>query len=352
MVKYVFVSLMENGIGGGVSHLMKLEKNYLKQNEKKVSTISIFKNASITSVSNQETDVVISDRKYVHVNKLTDIKKMINLFSLIIPIFNRKTKKKFNDSISSNSIVTCTDPYVINYIKRRDDIEVIFEIHTSITQNKNYRLLLKLILFLNKKKIDKVIYLDAVDEKFLNKYEFTSIRVRNYIIDEYNYNKELRNDKLVYFGLIQKVKAIDEMIKYSNDNNIKIDFYGKIIDYSIEELEKLNVNKMCNFYTKAYDLSEMKDIFSNYSGYIMASKFEGQPLTVIEAIDLGLPIICPTSLTPVVSMVDKLHIDWMNFEEINKVINNSEFRNERVKQLKKIDFSIQEHMELKYSDLK
>lgn len=108
-------------------------------------------------------------------------------------------------------------------------------------------------------------------------------------IDKYwNFNDRL--DKLIYIGRIDnKQKNIKKTVKFANSKKIDIDFYGN---------GNINLIKGQYCHYKGIIKKNSKDIISKYKYLILASKYEGFPFSIIEALSCGTPIIisnfCPS----------------------------------------------------------
>lgn len=112
------------------------------------------------------------------------------------------------------------------------------------------------------------------------------------IIEIKKRKKNSFNKKLIYFGRIDtKQKQIKKMIKFSEQLNLSIDFYGSGNTKVFKDNESLYKGMLKN--------DDILDELQNYHFFILLSNYEGFPLSVVESLSAGVPIIinnfCPSS---------------------------------------------------------
>lgn len=112
------------------------------------------------------------------------------------------------------------------------------------------------------------------------------------IIEMNKRKKNTFNKKLIYFGRIDtKQKQIKKMIKFGNQLNLSIDFYGSGNKKLFKGKESL--------YKGILENNDILEVLQNYHFFILLSNYEGFPLSVVESLSAGVPIIindfCPSS---------------------------------------------------------
>lgn len=110
------------------------------------------------------------------------------------------------------------------------------------------------------------------------------------------------NINILFLGKLCKAKGVYDVIeagKYIQNNNVTINLYG---DGNLEEFEKLIVenNLQKKIEIKGWISGNKKDeAFRNSDIYILPSYSEGLPMSILEAMAIGLPIIStPVGGTP------------------------------------------------------
>lgn len=113
--------------------------------------------------------------------------------------------------------------------------------------------------------------------------------------DRFSYISCNTINKFCVVARLTRQKGIDILLdKLSQlDNNIlmsiRIDIYGEGPELGniIEQIERLKLNKVV-FYMG--EIVNPRAIFKNYSALLMPSRYEGLPLTMLEAMSCGLPV--------------------------------------------------------------
>ena len=129
-------------------------------------------------------------------------------------------------------------------------------------------------------------------KKYINKTFKTDFKkisvIENYISKEFfEYNKTniKKPNSFIFIGRINYQKLDKEFLKLVKKMNIKIDVYGNIEDERV-----IKENSFLNY--KGLILNEnIPSILSNYKYYILLSKIDQNPKSVLEAMRCGLIVV-------------------------------------------------------------
>lgn len=114
-----------------------------------------------------------------------------------------------------------------------------------------------------------------------------------------------RNIKCVYIGRLEPYqKGLDMLIEacksIQNDleeSGVHFSFYGSNIEHKLENLKQqvieYGLTNLITFHDGVYGM-EKKEILLNSDVFIMTSRFEGQPMGLLEALSYGLPCLVTT----------------------------------------------------------
>ncbi|MGL6057435.1 MAG: glycosyltransferase [Culicoidibacterales bacterium] len=149
-----------------------------------------------------------------------------------------------------------------------------------------------------------------------------------------------KSKKIVYIGQIDKRKQLDQLIEaYVNiDPKIRKDWMLEIYG---DGLDRKNLQKKLSQYNDLQikylgRTSNVREVFSKAAFTVLTSKNEGLPLTLIEAISVGLPVVsyntCPGIREIVVNQKNGLLVEQDNIQDFTdamiNLITNSEKRSE------------------------
>jgi len=247
---------------------------------------------------------------------------------------NNKKIKNLPQPFNKPDLVVFHTIYYPQYIDlykqcKKENIPYIIIPHGSLTKEAQKQKWFKKLpanMFLFNRFINNAVAIQYLIEGEMEK----SRRVNKYIIagngielnsERKEYNKENKVFKIIYIGRYDTyTKGLDILIKaavlikeFLRENNIKIILYGtdyrgrkqqieEIINYNkVSDIVKLNgpiwgkekVNTMCK-----------SDLF------IQPSRTEGQPIGLMEAIEIGLPCII-TEETNYGKIIEKEQIGWL-----------------------------------------
>lgn len=225
-----------------------------------------------------------------------------------IPL-NKMSKSEVKKAIKEfkPDIVHAHDPRAICTVGRiKGDFKIIAHVHNNRPDFK--KLSLNSILFnyiVKKKKIRKIFWVSnsCFDDYHFNKNVKEKSLVLNNIINQEEIMAKAKNailqDKtdIVFLGRIsyQKnpqrlIQIISEIVKKKSDIKVGIIGDGDLreeCENLAKDLKLENNVKFYGFQTNAFGLLKNSKLF------LMSSRFEGNPMCVLEAETFGLPIIAP-----------------------------------------------------------
>ncbi len=133
------------------------------------------------------------------------------------------------------------------------------------------------------------------DQKFLCKnfkFDESKLKIRPnwvYEIETYPIEKRPMN-KILSIGRLEEQKNFYELIYSFADSSFEIDIYGKGSEK--EKLEILaNENNVNVNFKGVIEYTNLQKIYKNYAFYVSASKYEGNPKTILEAQNSGCIVI-------------------------------------------------------------
>ncbi|MDD7568927.1 MAG: glycosyltransferase family 4 protein [[Actinobacillus] rossii] len=190
---------------------------------------------------------------------------------------------------------------------------------------------------------DKVIVLTERDKNnFIKAFSIKNTKlivIPNYFIFNYNVKSyNIQSKKIVSVGRLVKIKQFDHIIKIS-ENLFKIypdwewHIYGQGELYG--KLEKEIKDKNLNSHVRLMGHRDnINSLLGDYSFFVMTSRYEGLPLSILEAQSNGLPVIsydCPTGPSEMITdnengFLIKQNDTNMLYEKINLLIEDSKLR--------------------------
>ena len=224
------------------------------------------------------------------------------LYYFLLPFFHKKTIKKCsffktNQMLGSQALVIIK--LFIN--KKAKIISRTGHQLSFVRKNKKQRLgyLYALLLeFFTYKICDKALVTskqmrDSIVKNYKIKKDKVEI-IANYINTETfspNPNIKKYSDRIIYIGRIIPQKNLPNLIKALKNTNVTLDLIGNKTDTSgLEKLAK-NLGVKINFPLSNVPNNEIPDILNKYKIFILPSKWEGMPKTLLEAMSCGLSCI-------------------------------------------------------------
>lgn len=212
------------------------------------------------------------------------------------------------------------------------------------------RILLRIVL----KRTNKIIVLS---DKYVNDVKTFSRRVEVLVLhntssiqrkkesDDKTYKKEF-----VCISNYIESKGIKELVQsFSNDamHEFSLDIYGNIYESNFyKEIENIKSNNV--HLNDAVDRDELEETLDKYDCLILPSWNEGQPIIVLEAMSLGIPVIA-TSVGDIPNMLGddyKLYANPKDIPSLEEAI----LRFDKTDQKSKISEYLLERYHSKYSN--
>lgn len=224
---------------------------------------------------------------------------------------------KFIFSFKSKSIIDTIHPDIICFIDRQTAIfpasstsKKIFIIHSpeamdfyrsySIRKNRLHYLLFQLIKFLQDrliKKSDYVVVFNKYIESYLRKRGVnTATFIRNGI-DIMNLSNKGDEKFILYGGRFDWNKNVCELIQAFEDIcNSYADYDLYLIGYGLEERKIMSLIEKRNLQSRVNVMSplprnEFLEFMGKCSFFVLPSFFEISPVTILEAMALGKPVV-------------------------------------------------------------
>ena len=322
-MKILHITSITNPKGNGVAAAVE---NYFKY-EKKIVEVAIY---------NIEKDIVHDDMSFNYTNykTISSLPKGFNKPDLVI--FNELYKIKY-----------------ISLYKEclKNNIKYIIIPHGCLvkeSQNKHKikKIIANILLFNNF--IKKSFAIQFLNENEKNKSKFNrhksiisgnGIRKPTYINE---FNDNFKN--IVYIGRYEiNCKGLDLIVnvceKYKSwfiNNKVKILLYGRDSGDDLKDLKKMvrdkNVDNIVSINGPVFD-KEKEKVLKNAYCFIQCSRFEGQPMGIIEALSIGLPCVVTygTNVGDYISinkcgLSSGLMIDDI-FNNINVIVSDEKLRN-------------------------
>ncbi|PZX64697.1 glycosyltransferase family 4 protein [Hydrotalea sandarakina] len=249
---------------------------------------------------------------------------------IYVLIFDRKIKIVHIHSASNGSFIRKS---ILTHIGKVLNKKVVLHIHSGNFKNYYYNAgLLKKYIIYTLKKSDKVICLSNEWLEFYSK----ELNLKNVIVlpnpvdthvkTLFDYNKEKIN--LLFLGKVCKEKGIFDLIEFLKTN---VWFQKNYIGLTIAgngEIQKLlhiinNENLSEHIQYIGWIKAEEKNrVIQEADIYILPSYFEGVPISILECMSAGKPIIA-TKVGGVPSIVEANENGWLfepgKFEQLNKI---------------------------------
>ena len=286
-----------------------------------------------------------------------------NIVAEGIKTYNSKNYNQITllpEPFNKPDLVIFNEVYKPKYIKLykeclKNNIKYVIIPHGCLVQaSQNKRKLKKLLgntLLFNKfiKNASAIQFLNNTEKENTKlKYKKAIIAGNGVNKPSYKNDSNCKNKDLVFIGRYEiKHKGLDLLVnvcnKYRNwfkEKNIKIQLYGRDSGNNLsilkELIEKNNVSDILKLNGPVYE-EEKKNVLENAYAFIQTSRFEGQPMGIIEALSIGLPCIV-TYGTYVGDFIEKnncgiasdFNIDLI-FNSIKTICENEKLRNTMAK---------------------
>lgn len=298
---------------GGAQKITSLLANSLIENSYEVDIISTFKekNSELFNL-NKNVNVICVENNYKYSLKNKITKRLNKYFG----IYKENTKVIYNflyddrfiqdiiDKINEKNydVVIGVEAYysmLLGIIKNKINSKTIAWQHNSF--DTYFRNKYKYFWNMDKlfketiSKVDKNIVLTNYDkEKFDDKFGINSICINNFVPINTEKTTNRDNNMFVTIGRFSYNKGYDLLInsfKLFNDKNKewKLTIIG---DGKNPQILKMIKKHNLQNYIKIIQTIDVEKYLLNSDIYLLPSRYEGMPLSYLEAIKCGLPVIC------------------------------------------------------------
>ena len=282
---YVIEDFSENG---GVERIVSEKANTLSmQYNHQVTLISVY-------YDNRPQHYQLADKvKLIHLN-VPFAKKTNNLVSRFLTRINTMIIA----IIRLNKVITKINPDIIFFATTLGAILLpfcrtkaikIYESHLA----RNFNPFNKLFI-LTEKRAERIICLTSGDAKEFKNAKQVDI-IPNYINDVTSYTDDYGVRKAIAVGRLERQKGFDILINCWKEISRKfpdwsLDIYGdgscrESLQQQIKRLHLEDKVKLCGRH------NDIMSVYPHYSLHLMTSRYEGLPMTLIEAQACGLPSV-------------------------------------------------------------
>ena len=202
--------------------------------------------------------------------------------------------------------------------------------------------------FIGEKKIndfDKVISIAKWEEPYLEKLGVKKekiVYIPNGIPDEFFEIKTKKGKNILFLGRISPVKNLEILIKAMKKTNLQLDIIGPVEKDYKERLERLvktlNLSNI-SFKPPIYNLKEKIFLIDNYEIFVLPSKREAMPQSLIETMARE-KIVISSDNTGSKEIINNNNNGFLfqigNKEELSNIIKNIQSLNESEKKQIKI----------------
>lgn len=197
-------------------------------------------------------------------------------------------------------------------------------------------------------KYDQFVVLTEEDKEQWIKKNHRTICIPNILPFETEVQSELSSKSAIAVGRLDAQKGFDKLIRiWKKVNSVHSDWHLDIYGDGKDKQILLNLIEELNLHEAISIHAPTSDIISSYlssSLFIMTSRYEGLPMTLLEATSLGLPAICYNfKCGPKDVIIDKQNGFLINENDektivdcINIIINNEKMRKQMGQEAKRL----------------
>lgn len=246
-----------------------------------------------------------------HFYKLIDVGRKVKKLCL---------EKKYDYIYTPHTVMT-----LIGYFfKNKDAKQFSAEHHSFIKGNSNFNKKIKRIFY---KKLDKVILLTDQEESVYKDMGCNISIIPNATGYYSKESAELNNKKIIMVARFVDQKNYPELLKninvFKKYPDWKLEIYGNGPDE--EKMQEIIISRGLENNIKIIkSVPNIKDKYLESSMLILASKYEGLPMVLIEAMSFGLPCVsfdCPTGPKKLIKdNEDGFLVENGNYDELNEKI--------------------------------
>lgn len=255
-------------------------------------------------------------------------------------------EKKYDYIYTPQTVMT-----LIGYFfKNKDAKQFSAEHHSFITGNSNFNKKIKRIFY---RKLDKVILLTDQEENVYKDMGCNISIIPNATSYYSKESAELNNKKIIMVGRFVDQKNYPELLKnidvFKKHPDWKLEIYGN--GPNEKQMQEIIISrKLENNIKIIKSVPNIKDKYLESSMLVLASKYEGLPMVLIEAMSSGVPCISFDSPTGPKKIIkdneDGFLVKNGNYNELNEKI---ELLIENIELRKKLGSKAKENMK-RYSN--
>ena len=275
--------------------LIYYEKMLDENNDLKITFVTYGDDNDLDLAVNLERIKVIPVYSTIKKNK----SKIINLIKSFYIPFLLKNKIKDIDVIKQYQLQGAWISIIYKYLVNKPLIvRTGYDMYSfSIKEKKAIlkRCLYKSLTNLSLKKSDLYTVSSQSDYNFLKinfKFDESKLLIRpNWVLEVNNYPIENRSkNKILSIGRLEEQKNFFDLINSFAGSSFEIDIYGEGSEK--EKLQNLaNESSVKVNFKGTISYSHLQTIYKDYAFYVSASKYEGNPKTILEAQNSGCIVI-------------------------------------------------------------
>jgi glycosyltransferase involved in cell wall biosynthesis len=297
----------------------------------KITVVTYGEENDLTLVKNEFIEV-IPIYKYVKFSKF----KIINLIKsfFIITILKNIIQGESYDLVIQNQLLGSWVSYQFKKLKKIPlIIRTGYDMYEfSKNENKSYakQFFYRLITKKSLKYADLYTVTSECDKNFLieqfGEIESSKIEIRKNWVSLNNANKlnsleERYSKKIVCVGRIEDQKNYKTIINALKDTDFTVDIFGEGTEKN--EITKLAKKQNVQIKFKGIlDNNKLKELLTNYKYFLTASKFEGNPKSVLEAMSAGCLIIASDIKNHKEFLNNENSILFQDTNSLNKILKN------------------------------
>jgi len=268
-------------------------------------------------LSKMDYEITVYGRKYYLPNELKEYK---SVKIKKIPVLNIKGLEAFIHSFISTILACFSDADILHFHAQGPSIftwiprilapqkKIVFTCHGIDWQRDKWNMMGKTVIQLGELASavfphKKICVSEALSEYYFKKYKTNTEKIVNGVdikqkidpgdcCEKFNLEK---SNYIIFVGRMVPEKAPDILIKafksVSTENKLVIIGGNAGVDDYFSSIKELAKDDKRIIFTDYLYQKDLQELYSNALAYISASKLEGLPITVLEAMSYALPIV-------------------------------------------------------------
>lgn len=219
-------------------------------------------------------------------------------------LINRRITKKIEKLIADGDTIIISNPIcmpIISRINKKKQLKTIVQFHGSVQlamEGKGMYRIYRYLINRYYRNAEKFLVLTQEDATVLReKFNFKNV---DYLLNPCRFSLKKRDlslveeKEIVFIGRLDKIKQINHIIDAFSQSglekeNFKLNIYGDGPEFGTLK-NKIENNHVKSVYLKG-KTNDVEMVLKKATMIVMASKSEGLPLNLIEAITLGVPVL-------------------------------------------------------------